>query len=98
MNNISKSKYKKKLDLKRALFIGICIYFASVFCIQQFKINEYKVQEEYYSSAISEINNEKAEYEALATKSDSTEYIEKVAREKLGLVKPYEKIFIDVNR
>ena len=96
MNSISKSR--KKLSIKKVLLIGICIYFFSVFCVQQFKINEYKVQEEYYSSTIDEINEEKAEYEMLATKSDTTEYIEKVAREKLGLVKPYEKIFIDVNR
>ena len=30
------------------------------------------------------------------TKSD--EYIENVARESLGYVKPYEKIFIDANK
>ncbi|HHY24841.1 MAG TPA: septum formation initiator family protein [Clostridiaceae bacterium] len=28
---------------------------------------------------------------------DTDEYIEKVAREKLGMVKPGEKIFIDIN-
>jgi len=98
MNNISSKKGKKKLKLTRVLLIGVFVYFASVFCIQQFRINEYKVQEEYYTNAISEINEEKAEYEALASQSNTAEYIEKVAREKLGLVKPYEKIFMDVNR
>lgn len=98
MNNINGKKSKKKINLTRVLLIGVFVYFASVFCIQQFRINEYKVQEEYYINAISEIDEEKSEYEALASQSNTTEYIEKVAREKLGLVKPYEKIFIDVNR
>lgn len=98
MYNISNRKSKKKLKLTRVMFIGVFVYFAFVFCVQQFKINEYKVQEEYYNNTIAEINEEKAEYEALVSQSNTTEYIEKVAREKLGLVKPYEKIFMDVNR
>ena len=97
MSSINKSRLKT-VGLKKIFLISICVYFVSVFCVQQFKINEYKVQEQYYNNSIAEINNEKAEYETLASKSDSTEYIEKVARDKLGLVKPYEKIFIDVNR
>ena len=97
MSSINKSRLKTD-GVKKIFLISICVYFVSVFCVQQFKINEYKVQEQYYNNSIAEINNEKAEYETLASKSDSTEYIEKVARDKLGLVKPYEKIFIDVNR
>ncbi len=91
-------KCKRKLNFTRILLIGGLAYFTSIFCVQQFKINEYKVQEEYYSEAISEIEQEKAEYQNLASQSDTVEYIEKVAREELGLVKPYEKIFIDVNK
>lgn len=94
-NNV---KGKKKISISRLLFIGGLIYFVSVFCVQQFRINEYKVKEDYYTSAIAELNEEKAEYEALASQSNTAEYIEKVAREKLGLVKPYEKIFIDINK
>lgn len=98
MNNINNRKGKKKIKLSKILFIGVAIYFVSVFCVQQFRINEYKVKEEYYSNAITELNQEKAEYEALASQSNTAEYIEKVAREKLGLVKPYEKIFMDINK
>lgn len=98
MNNINNRKGKKKIKLSKILFIGVAIYFVSVFCVQQFKINEYKVKEEYYSNAITELNQEKAEHETLASQSNTAEYIEKVAREKLGLVKPYEKIFMDINK
>ena len=98
MNNINNKKGKKKIKLSKILFIGVAIFFVSVFCVQQFRINEYKVKEQYYSNAITELNQEKAEYEALASQSNTAEYIEKVAREKLGLVKPYEKIFMDINK
>lgn len=98
MNSINNRKGKKKIKLSKILFIGVAIYFVSVFCVQQFRINEYKVKEEYYSNAITELNQEKAEYETLASQSNTAEYIEKVAREKLGLVKPYEKIFMDINK
>ena len=98
MNNINNRKGKKKIKLSKILFIGVAIYFVSVFCVQQFRINEYKVKEEYYSNVITELNQEKAEYETLASQYNTAEYIEKVAREKLGLVKPYEKIFMDINK
>lgn len=96
--NGNNRKSKKKLNISRLFFAGVVVYFVSVFCVQQFRINEYKVKEEYYNNAITELSQEKAEYEALASQSNTAEYIEKVAREKLGLVKPYEKIFMDINK
>ena len=46
-----------------------------------------------------ETANEKVEeINELKEKVNTTEYIETVARNELGLIKPYEKIFIDVNK
>jgi len=98
MSNYSNKKSRKKLNFARIFGIGIFAYFISVFCVQQFRINEYKVQEEYYENAIAEINEGKIENEELMAQTNTSEYIEQVAREKLGLVKPYEKIFIDINK
>lgn len=98
MSNYSNKKSRKKLNFARIFGIGIFVYFISVFCIQQFRINEYKVQEEYYKNAIAETNEEKLENEELIAQTNTAEYIEQVAREKLGLVKPYEKIFMDINK
>jgi len=98
MSNYSNKKSRKKINFARMLGIGIFVYFISVFCIQQFRINEYKIQEEYYKNSISEINEEKAKNEELMAQTNTSEYIEQVAREKLGLVKPYEKIFMDINK
>ena len=97
MSNYNK-QYRKKINFAKIIGIGIFVYFISVFCIQQFRINEYKVQEEYYQNAIAEINEEKTQNEELMAQTNTAEYIEQVAREKLGLVKPYEKIFMDVNK
>ena len=98
MSNYSNKKSRKKINFAKILLIGIFVYFISVFCIQQFRINEYRVQEEYYENAIAEINEEKQENEELMAQTNTAEYIEQVAREKLGLVKPYEKIFMDINK
>ena len=98
MNNYSNKKSKKMLDIAKILGICIFVYFISVFGIQQFRINEYEVQEEYYRNAIDEINQEKAKNEELMAQTNTADYIEQVAREKLGLVKPYEKIFMDINK
>jgi len=98
MSNYSNKKSRKKINFARMLGIGIFVYFISVFCIQQFRINEYKIQEEYYKNSISEKKEEKAKNEELMAQTNTSEYIEQVAREKLGLVKPYEKIFMDINK
>ncbi len=48
-----------------------------------------------------QIEYEKArmeEVEALKTKVNSDEYIEKMAREKLGMIKENEKVFIDISQ
>lgn len=98
MSNYSNKKSRKKLNFAKIFGIGIFVYFISVFCIQQFRINEYNVQEEYYENAIAEINEEKLQNEELMAQTNTAEYIEQFAREKLGLVKPYEKIFMDINK
>ena len=37
-------------------------------------------------------------YKSKKTNIETDEYIEEVAREDLGYVKPYEKIFVDANK
>lgn len=60
----------------------------------------------YKYNAEIKANNEKIAQQEKETKKlmqikekyNSNEYIEKIAREKLGYVKPGEKIYIDVNK
>ena len=64
---------------------------------QQIEINEIKKEKESYM-ALYEIEEMKHE-QLIETKENinSDSYIEEVAREKLGLVMPYEIIFVDAS-
>ena len=68
----------------------MCIFFN-----QQKTLNSYKTSQEYYQD---EIKTKLAYQESLKeTKSNinSEEYIEQVAREKLDMYLPNEKVYID---
>ncbi len=96
--NKKKVNKKIKIDYMKICTISIFIYFLTVFATQQFKINEYNVKKEYYQTEITAKEKRINSIEETIEKVDTPEYIEKVAREELGLVKPYEKIFLDTNR
>lgn len=73
------------------VLFAFSIYFVYTFIEQQVQINKYDSEIEMYTADIENkrelvnyYNNQKGN-----TKSD--EYIENVARESLGYVKPYEK-------
>lgn len=94
-NKINK---KKKIRPIMIVLFAFSIYFVYTFIEQQVQINKYDSEIEMYTADIENkrelvnyYNNQKGN-----TKSD--EYIENVARESLGYVKPYEKIFIDANK
>ena len=94
-NNI---KGKNKVDYLRLVLIIVLVYFSITFVRQQLNINEYNVK---ISSIKEDIDETKAKIEELQEKKEKVndaKYIEKIAREELGLVKPYEKIFVDVNK
>ena len=94
-NKINK---KKKIRPVMIILFAFSIYFVYTFIEQQVQISKYDSEIEMYTADIENkrelvnyYNNQKGN-----TKSD--EYIENVARESLGYVKPYEKIFIDANK
>ncbi len=89
---------KIKFDYFKIVIISVTIYFLATFVSQQFKINEYNIKKEYYENEIQAKETRIKEIEETIGNVDSSEYKEKVAREELGLVKPYEKIFIDTNK
>lgn len=97
--NIKSSKNKKgrmRISLLvLVIFIGYCIY---TLCDQQIQINKYDSQISMYEKEIEEKNELISYYNEQKNNVNSDEYIEEVARESLGLVKPYEKIFIDANK
>ena len=90
-----KNLLKAKKLYKKILIILIVIYVSYIFISQQKTLNSYKSTDKYYISQITE----KKEYKESLIKSkqniDSKEYIERVARERLDMYLPNERIYID---
>ncbi len=90
-------KTKGKL-YKKLFIIGIIIYVIYIFASQQRVLNSYKSAQEYYNE---QIEVKLAHRETLnETKSNinSEEYIEQVAREKLDMYLPNERVYIDTSK
>lgn len=87
----------KKL-LKKLLIIGIILYTSVTFINQQKTLNAYKNQQEVLSQKIQE--QEDYQKTLLATKENisSPDYIEDVAREKLDMYLPNERVYIDMGK
>lgn len=89
-----KKSNNKKL-IKKMCFIGISIYVMCIFINQQKTLNSYKTSQKYYKD---EIETKLAYQEGLKeTQSNinSEEYIEKMAREKLEMYLPNERVYMD---
>jgi len=96
--SVNKNKKKYRIDYVRVLLIVCVVYFSITFVKQQLDINEYNVK---IVSVKEDIASAREEIEVLnetKEKLNDVEYIEKIAREECGLVKPYEKIFVDVSK
>lgn len=85
----------KKILIKLA-FIAVVIYIGYVMISQQKALNMYKADEEFYSSKIEQANKKKEELTQMKDNINSLEYIEAIAREKLGMYLPNERVYIDV--
>ena len=89
---------KIKKIYKKLFILALIIYLISVFANQQKTLNSYKTAKAYYSKQI----DEKVAYkETLYNKKNninSEEYIEEVAREKLDMYLPNERVYIDTSK
>ncbi len=91
--------------MKRKLLIPIFIIAIIVWVIvlikQQINISQYQKEIEELSSKIElaqeELNQNKQNLEEEINKSNSSEYIEKIAREKLGMYLQNERVYVDSN-
>ena len=89
---------KKNKIFKKILFIIIFIYIAYVFIEQQKVLNSYKNNKEYYISKIEEQEKYKETLISMKENVDSTEYIEEMAREKLDMYLPNERVYVDMGK
>ena len=90
-----KKKNKDSNLIKKIIYLAILVYVLYVFVGQQKTLNSYKKSEEYYEK---QLNTQIAYQKNLVEKKsniNSKEYIEKIAREKLDMYLPNERVYID---
>jgi cell division protein FtsL len=65
---------------------------------QALKARKYKEEMKYLIAEINKVDEDIKELQENKKYIDKDEYIEKIAREKLSMVKPEEIIYIDINK
>ncbi|MBQ9298353.1 MAG: septum formation initiator family protein [Clostridia bacterium] len=89
---------KSKKFYKNLFIIALAIYILGIFISQQRTLDSYKNNQEYYAKQIQEQIEYKESLLAKKESLNSSEYIEEVAREKLDMYLPNEKIYIDQDK
>ncbi len=92
-----KRSFNYKKLFVRILIILFIVYFISVMVNQQDKLNTYKQSQAYYETKYSEEVARQEELKSLKDNIDTPEYIEQLAREKLDMYLPNERVYIDIN-
>lgn len=87
---------KIKKPYKKLFILCVAIYVIYTFISQQKTINAYNREKEVYAKQISQEEQTNQNLNQVKENVNSTEYIENVAREKLGMYLPNEKIFYDI--
>ncbi len=101
-NPASRKKSAVKLNpkkfLKRIGFICFAVYIAVTLFSQQGSLNANAELAKDYERKIRYAQQEQDSLKAELADVDSDEYLERMAREKLGMVKSNERVFIDATK
>lgn len=88
-------KNSKKKFLRNIILILMLIYVAYTLITQQQTLNKYSNESDTLSAQIEEQQKYKEELAKKKEDINSEEFIEDVAREKLDMYLPNEKVYID---
>ena len=91
-------KTKKKITLLNMIAVILAFYVVFTFISQQFTIVKLDVKQEKTLKQLKVLKEEISDIEQKINKSDTPEYIEKIAREELDMAKPREIIYRDKNK
>ena len=85
---------EKKLILKKIVIVGFIIFFAFSFIRQSVTMNRIQKEIDNKQLQLDEIKqrNDRLQEEVEKINSGSSDYLEKLARERLGMIKPGEKV------
>ncbi|HHX24559.1 MAG: FtsB family cell division protein [Tepidanaerobacteraceae bacterium] len=87
----------KRFKVRHLLFVVFIIYFTSTFVVQQFRIADFKRQEAQLKQQMEKAMEEREDLKKEISLLHTDEYIERVARDELGLVKPGEYLYKGVS-
>ena len=92
-------KNKKNSNLlKKSLILIFAIYFIYTLIAQQKTLNSYAREKERYNAQIEVAEDEQEELQEMKENINSDEYIEQIAREKLDMYYPNERVYIDTEK
>lgn len=87
-----------KINITRIFFIAFAIYVVYTLISQQKLLNAYAKEDRDYRNQIEQANETKEELTKTLQSLNSTEYIEQIARDKLDMYLPNEKVYIDITQ
>lgn len=93
-----KNDNKRKKLYKKVFFVCMIIYLAYIFINQQKTLNSYENMQKYYEQQILAKKEYQQELYDEKQNINSEEYIEQVAREKLDMYLPNERVYVDKGR
>lgn len=94
---MAQKKVKKSKIMRIALF-AFFVYVVVSFSIMQIDISKHKESLNTIQTQINEQEYINKEIKSILDSGADTEYITRIAREKLGFVFPEERVFVDPNR
>ena len=96
---MAKKKHKKKKSFTRTIVFAFMVFFVMVMAASVYNqnqtLNALKKEETVILQQIEKEKEKQLELQSRQNYYESDEYIEKVAREQLGLVKSGELVFIN---
>lgn len=87
-----------KKIIKHIIFILIAIYAICTFISQQKLLNSYAAESKQYSNQIDNAKETQNELNDTLQNLNSTNYIEEIARDKLDMYLPNERVYIDITK
>ena len=82
----------------RIILLCASIYLISIFFSQQKMLNSYAKEKAEYQKQIDQARAKQEELNETLENLNSTDYIEEIAREKLDMYLPNERVYIDITK
>ena len=87
-----------KIILKRILLLAISVYVVYTLVSQQKLLNTYAKEKAEYANQIEQATQNQTELNETLESLNSTNFIEGIARDKLDMYLPNERVYIDITK